>query len=165
MTDLAEVLRRLPKLSPDELEQVRQRLSILRGMDAALTTFGGTSPSKDDAGAERVLSAIARILQQAGLEHVNTTMLRASPAFPAFRKKLPTLMEYLSKVSPNAIEQSAVLLVGVDLLRRYLIKQKLPVGSRVLMQHIHRVPAVLDLQFPGYAAAGMLGWIARRPTS
>ena len=40
-----------------------------------------------------------------------------------------------------------------------LCRMEVAVSARTLMSHIHRLPAVINKSFPGYAQAGHLGKI------
>jgi hypothetical protein len=148
-TELKTVLDTLPKLTADELQRVRSGL-------AALSSLGGAKPivrgPEDDA--DWVLLGITSFMQNAGLDMSGPAQLRGSH-FAAFRNKMPALMHFINRAGDKN-KQRALLHLGLDLLHENMTAIGLAVTSRTLMQHVHRIPGVIDRSFPGYAQAGLL---------
>jgi hypothetical protein len=150
MTDLENILALLPKLSALDLNEVRKRITFLRS----------TSVVVDDG--TLVLESLAYFMKRVGSEFFSIEALKASPQFPSFRDKLPVVMRYLRSAKLSQVEQRYVLDLAFDLLYRFIAKRGQPVGPRLLMAQVHRIPDVLNNQFPGYASSGLLRMIARR---
>lgn len=162
-----EILKVLPKLSVDELLTIRGRIAYLLPLKGvSLKTLPAVSesppaaPSNSDT--DLVLEQIDAYLRGKAIEFTTVQLLRASPQFRSFRDKVPGVMTFIRNATTERNEQRLLLDLAIDLLYRYLIKRGLPVGGRILMQQIHRVPDVINAQFPGYAQAGMLPMIVRR---
>jgi hypothetical protein len=142
----------LPKLDAAELAEVRQHLALLR-------TLAGEGPV--DVDEQLVIDAISIVLRENGMG-ASIEQFTGSSAHVSFKEKLPDLHAFLALASKQRNEQRAILYVGVSLLYDHLIKFGIPVGTRVLMTHIHRVPEFINAAFPGYTRAGLLPWIMHR---
>lgn len=157
---LQTVLNTLPTLGATELEQVRVRTLALLKL-SGVTVPNATRGKAADPDVEMVMEVIHDVLREHGLM-VRQEQLHTTAAYQTFAKKVPAIMAYLRQCVTNKNQHKAILRIGFELIHRYLAKQSLPAGTRVMMAHVHRIPEVIDTQFPGYAAEGMLGWIARR---
>lgn len=146
---LAAVIAQLPNLDPAELAEVRERI-------AALRMLAGSGPV--DIGEQLVIDAIHAVLRNNGMG-ASLEQVTKSSVHTSFVEKLPAIHEYLEKASSERNVQRAILQLGVDLLYRHLTSHGIPVGVRVLMAHIHRVPEFINAAFPGYAELGMLHWV------
>ena len=176
------VLAALPSLSVTELQQVNQHSKALLalggvangaapvaiGTTVGTAHFGHQVPAPPAApalapeiagGADLLLHAIAGQLRRLGSDYAHAGVLRrAAPA--GFAAKAAAVTDYLDRAAVrNRVEQAAVLAIGVELLYNEMTRQGLAVSSRTLLNHAHRIPAVLNAAFPGYAQGGVLGWI------
>ncbi len=149
--NLHDILSLLPQLSSAELARVRQETIVLMGTQA--------QSNPDD---NLVLDAIVRTITSLGMGPCNAAVLRNGQQYPAFAKKLPRLIEYLDKVTRDRQQQMGLLDLGFELLYHDLTKMGVPISAWTMMNHIHRLPAIFDLHFPGYARAGMLGMLFRK---
>lgn len=156
MGALDEIVVRLPTLTPAELEMLRARISVL------LSLSSGHVVREEGNDAKWVLQSILDVLSAIGVEHVGVAALLRSPDYRAFSHKVPEVLRYLAKSNLQKNELHAAMRVGIELLYRNLVQIGVTTTSRTIMQHFHRVPAVLNKAFPGYGEAGMLGWIVRR---
>lgn len=152
MGDLKTILRDLPKLKPAERERVRVCLASLKSNIVPLT-------AEPDDDCDQVLNAIVATLKKSGVEFVSVPRLRNSQGYRAFTEKVNEVMVYISKATTNKVQQRAILQLGVELLYRNLLELKLPATAYLLMAQIHRLPAVLNRAFPGYAESGLLFWV------
>ncbi len=148
------VLKDLPLLTTDEREAIKARI-VARG---TLETNTVSSQMGDEV---LVLEAIVDVVQRLSGEVVSVYELRRMNGYTGFKTKAISLLETLGKSSGTRLKKIAVLTLGIELLYRDLRDQLLPCSSRTLMRHVHRVPAVLDTNFPGYAESGLMGWITR----
>lgn len=150
--------KRLPELDRGELELLRTRINALLHLkgsepDAAPLTDQPLPPTDD---ALFLLASISDVLRQNGLEFADVSMLQRSNSFASFRNKTPGLMEYLSNAAQMRQHQLAIFRLGVWLLYKDMTSRGLAVSARTLMNSVHRVPAVINAAFPGYASSGML---------
>lgn len=166
MTTLLKIVRLLPALSDTELIELVARIKSLREVGHALVGVGASVASDE----QLVLDVIGQQLARMGVEYPPAALLLLAARKKladghSFREKIPPLMQFLSRAHPTLIGQRAILALGVELLYRDITARGLVVTHRTLMAHIHRVPPVLDRHFPGYARAGLLGWVVDKPAA
>lgn len=162
MSDIEEVLKRLPKLSAAELSQVKARLNALAGGGL------GAAPERRTSGkwawGDFLIDCIANTLRNALGVTPSRDMMKGMRAYSTFQNRLPMVEEYLNRAAPNHAQRLAIARVGVDLLYAYLTRPGRAVGAVSLMQDIYRLPEVLEAQFPNYAKLGIMHMVARRVT-
>lgn len=159
--DLKSIEAQIFKLDPDELSHLKRRIDTMLTA-AGRKTSGHLIPSKDhDADEHWMLAEICSVLQSRGLGVLYPARLRTMRGMDAFREKLPALAGYIKRAAPKQIQRRAIFRLGVELLYDNLVEMNVPITEVTLLGHIHRLPAVLDVHFPGYAASGMLAWIIR----
>lgn len=161
---LKAIFAALPKLTADELEEVRTRIAVLRGLSgpvARIDTPSGTIASGSQI-EHIVLEAIRYILMDNGVLF-SVQQATHSPAYPSFKRKLPDIQDYVYAVSTRRIDQQAIVSLGIDLMYSHLFRLGIPVGARVLMTNVHRMSEFINRAFPGYARAGTLSWIISHP--
>ena len=150
----------LDNLSIDELilleKEIQQKLKPARQFLPDVTSSSESNEAND------VLSLICDVLQSMGVEYPVLSVLQRNAGFKAFKEKLPGLFRYLQKSGLNKNEQRAVLRVGILLLYENLMQMGLPISAARVMQHTHRIPSILENQFPGYASAGLLRMLVSR---
>jgi len=151
-SELQPVLRRLPKLSDEELEQVRVRVQGLLSIRTGRTTV-----KPNEVG--WLLTGVATELKRRGL----------------FTSRLTTFNKIVSGCAAAAAEVEAHLLtavghelklpekmalgrVAVRALADYL-EGHVTIGPKVLLQNLSKIPEAVDCAYPDYQAAGMLGWV------
>lgn len=157
MADLQEILVSLPRLSKQDLEQLRGRISFL---------LGSSAPSADtalgDPDCELVLDAILAIIRSAGGGSVPVVMLKRSSQYREFKKKVPVVLDaFRRQKDMSAVKLRALVRVSMQLLQQDLQQIGIAVTARTLMSHVHRLPAVLDKNFPGYLHAGLISVVVR----
>lgn len=119
------------------------------------------APPHDDGGEGITLDALCEVLSSQGVEHVSKTVLLRSQNIRTFRTKLPAVFKYLDGIV-SRVERRAILILAFRLLYDDLLAQNIPISSGVMIQHVHRLPAVLNKHFPGYAQSGVLRMLVRR---
>ena len=160
----AAILAALPHLPVADLQQVEQRCKALRGLgNAGAADLADSAPGAADSDSEVILRAISEQLRRLGAEFASVPVLRRA-ATASFRAKAAEVMDYIRASGiTNRVEQAAVATVAVELLYENMTQMGVMVSSRTLLAHVHRLPAALNRAFPGYAAAGILCWIVRKP--
>jgi hypothetical protein len=77
--------------------------------------------------------------------------------FPSFKGKCPALIEYLEAAGiKSKTQQWAVLMEGFRILYQDLTAIGLATDASMLMRHVHRLPALLNKEYPGYAELQVL---------
>lgn len=158
MSDLEAVLAALPQLSPDERAAVEARLKALRALSGGLPApeaQDSASPAPTDDAVGEVAESIARVVLRKSGERVAAAGLRRV-AGAGFREKAEGVVAFAGSHAPDRVRRRALLDLGVGLLYAAILEQGGSASSRTLMQQLHRLPAILDEAFPGYASAGLL---------
>jgi hypothetical protein len=155
---LNDVLSKLPLLSLTDLDRVRQKIGMLRSVSGNSAPLQGATSGGD---AVLVLEAIAGVLGGVGVEHCSVTMLQKSPQYSSFARKIPVLMQYMNGLNTRN-EKRAFLCEAVRLLYEDLCGMNIAVSARTVMAHAHRIPAVVNKAFPGYAQGGFLAMVVRK---
>jgi hypothetical protein len=146
---LAGVLAFLTNATPDERAKVRAALD-------ALAQFGGSPVERKLARQDDVLlDIIVDYMTRKGCDLSLPTVLMAGKHYGTFKKKCVPVYEFVKPVGGRN-EQRALLRIGIAELYADLTRMNLAVTSRLMMAHIHRLPAVLNRAFPGYAKIGAL---------
>lgn len=149
---LSDVLKELPFLERNDLMAIRARVN-------ALLTVGGGPAGKvqsvrDDVA--WVLDIVASFSKNVGIGASEGGMLRKI-APTGFADKVAGVLAYLERAGcRDARDKRAALTTGLDALHRDLTSLRLASSPKLLMMHLHRIPSVVNREFPGYAAAGIL---------
>ena len=156
--ELKKVLELLPGLSAPDLSQVEQRLRALRALTTPLLSL--PSGEIERPFEDMVLDAIITTMLDRAGESVPRVHLQKSPQLSAFRKKLLPLSKFFAGLERN--QQRALLHLSIKLLYDNMLQMNIPITGRLVMQHIHRLPAVINRHFPGYAQHKLLPMIIRQ---
>lgn len=160
--DYDRVVEALPRLSPEERERVASRLAALRALSGApVPTAPAGEQAAPESAVDEVLAAVCAVVLRASGERASVHALRRDRQTRALAAKVGPLQEYLAACARTRVERRALLELGTRLLYDQLREGGYPASARTLVAHAHRIPAVVDASFPGYAAAGMLGMILR----
>jgi len=150
MTDaFIEILKLLPHIDVAEMEQLYTRLTY---------AARGPSPHSIYNGDEALIAdAICGVLSSRGMDYAPLPLLCRWQGYRAFRAKVPSIMKFLRQgAKPSRSELAALAYFTVELLMEDMHSMNLAIGARNLMNHIHRIPAVVNQCFPGYARSGLL---------
>ncbi len=154
-----DVLSRLSSFSREQLEQIESKIRFLKS--------GNANPAPEiSSDAELMLIAITDYYSSHGLEHTQPGALRKVSSFASFKTKVESVTQYLAKASAplNRIERLAMFRVAIELLYANMVEMSVPVSTRTIMNHVHRIPSVLNRAFPGYAKMAVLHIVVRKPT-
>lgn len=165
MTNKETITQNLPALSEKELRELRARIDfLLRGCHQRSPPSSRNGNGKSDGQEDpvlMVLEVIHRLCRDHGLESRPLEALRASQGYAAFAEKVPQVLASLGAKEFNLVELRTLLRLALGLTLEELAAMGAPVSASVLMNHVHRVPGVLDTHFPGYREAGMLRLVVR----
>lgn len=168
MPNKESITQNLPVMTEKELRELRARIDfLLRGSHqrSPPSSSSSSSSSRNGNGQEdpvlMVLEVIHRLCRDHGLESRPLEALRASQGYSAFAAKVPQVLTSLGAKEFNLVELRTLLRLSLGLTLEELTAMGAPVSASVLMNHVHRVPGVLDTHFPGYREAGMLKLVVR----
>lgn len=160
MTEKKKLQAMLNALTDDEVA------NVAKWAGARLSQAGLGAPTAEAALSSPelfVLASLADYVKRAGLGFEGVERLRAASGFPAFRQKIAPLMAFIEKQRcKNQNEKRLLLLFGFELIHEDITRLEIAADARSLMNHVHRMPAVFDSNFPGYGAQGYLGMIVQR---
>lgn len=155
MTPYDEVVSLLPKLSSDEKKRIVERLKA----EGNVTGFEAAHRETDE---RMVVDALCEIVNSNGLGPVHPTAVRRFSGYKAFTAKLPDLVAFLTKNIRTRNSRRMALELGFRLMLADFRKRQIPPALPTIMAQVHRIPALLDSAFPGYAANGLLNWIGEQ---
>jgi len=153
--DVKAIEAAIPKLSDEELAKLESAIAARRAIGGKL---GKTETMTTGLPADvvMVLETLADFMKYNGSDPAPAAMLAKTSNFAAFKVKVPFVMESLKLSALKKNETRAVLRSAISMLYERMTDQGLDTTSRRMMDHIHRLPALLDVHFPGYAKAGLL---------
>jgi len=160
------MLSQLHTLSGTELALLKNAVSAMQalsgGAPAVVTT---PKEAKEEDATYMVLDVICEFMKAKGADFTSPTVLRKTKHYSAFRQKIMEdgMLDFYKKAAGNnRVALRALMRVGVKLLYQNLIELELPTNSRNMMAHMHRLPAVINRAFPGYAESGLLRMLIKR---
>lgn len=112
--------------------------------------------------AEVVLDCIVDFCRSKNLDIGHISALRRSAVWPSFNEKVPELMKLIRSVTKRRVEQRVLMWISLQKLYEHGMPPGVAMTCTVCMGRIHQLPAMLDLAFPGYAGAGLLGAVVRQ---
>lgn len=157
---LKQVLALLPLLSPEELQEVRARAGFLGKMSSPKHA---AKMQEEYAGDDvtLVLDVLCDVARSVGVDVVAPHVLRKSQQLRDARQKIAPVLEFIRAHARGPVRERALLRTGIRLLYDDLVEMGFPVSARTLLSHLHRLPAIFDRHFPGYARSGILGIVIR----
>lgn len=153
---LAKAVRATRGLNTNELQQLRNHISVLLQLGPA---SADRAVAISEAPEELVY--LAEHGRDRGGIPVATTDMMNGAHYDAFKQKLPRVRAFISQVGSKTA-QRALFKLGLVLLERSMRAQGVAPTYVSLMQQLHRVPGLINREFPGYAANGMLKLIIRK---
>ena len=149
---LKTILQEIPRLSVADRDKVRQAL-------LACGSVGGDTPTPEanmSSMENMLLYAICEVVRSAQGEFVTPSVLSRMSNMASFRRKVPTIEGWLKSQKMRRNEEQALLITSVHYLYDNIVNMGRAVSAHRLCAEIHRLPSVMDEQFPGYARIGML---------
>lgn len=158
-TELAAILRLLPKLGPGEGDQVIERIKGFAPFNGALT---GRLSSTDEP--DWLLEGVFHTLRVRGLLGQEARpplrqVLRLAPEWKSLSVALRGLLKARMKEGEAHLPHVAYVALGrtvIDALASYLEGVKVPISLKTLLQNIDKLPQAIERCFPGYLRARML---------
>lgn len=162
---MSEIVSRLPKLSPEELGQLKRRIDAYVAMagvtvpkaEEHTVTAGATTDTSDEA---FVLGIVCDTVFRISGGRYTVPMLRKQPiTMKSLRRHLPGLIEFLKNV--DKAQRPGFLKLCVEMVYHNLQHLKIPANAPTVVKHLHRIPGLVDVHFPGYHKNGLLRHIIR----
>jgi hypothetical protein len=146
----------LPSLTSNQVKDLAARMKVLNQLPANKIHDGKTLFS------ELVIDAICQTLKKLNVDTPSPKALIKSSAYVSAQGKMDDLSEFFKKASSKRIVQLSLLKVAVELLYQDMVNwQGVAVSAHTILAQIHRLPAVLNRAFPGYADTGCLAAIVK----
>ena len=145
-----EILAALPRLEPDQLCNIQTVLSTVLGTKVA----SGIEPD------DWLYDAMRRVVGST----VAYSVFMKTNAAAQWRRKSPSVLSFMETTFPgiNRVLQNAVAQFLFEMLRDDLHSRQTPVTLGSMSINSDRIPAVFDLQFPGYRENGLASLILKR---
>jgi hypothetical protein len=85
-------------------------------------------------------------------------VFKKSPLYPKYKDGIARILVYVRETmgAKNRVEERKCLLILFRMLSRWMAGARIPLMLKSVVQQLDRVPALVDRQFPGYRAAGLL---------
>lgn len=155
---LTQAKRLIPLMTEKHHKELIQSINALRQLSGKSSIHAESAPEVKVN--DWTLIEIAELLTARGIEQTTPFMLRKRcPSITAYNEKVAGLMTYLDSVPK--VQQRALFRMGVVLLCNNLAEMGTPISGMSLMNHIHRIPSLINQAFPGYARFGLLSKIIR----
>jgi hypothetical protein len=133
------------------LSKIKAAIEVNSQFGASSKHGGRTNARQNDI----LLDIISDYMSRKGVDMSAPFVLSGGRHYSTFKNKSVAVYEYVKPVGARN-EQRALLRIGVSLLYADLERMGLAITSRLLMAHVHRIPAVINRAFPGYRKIGAL---------
>lgn len=153
---LAKAIRATKGLTTQELQELKAHCSVLLQLGP-----GSADRAVAISEAPEELVYLAEHGRDRGGIPVATTDMMNGAHYDAFKAKLPRVRAFISQVGSKTA-QRALFKLGLVLIERSI---RIVGGAPTyvtLMQNIHRMPGLINREFPGYASNGFLKLIIRK---
>lgn len=152
---LVKAVRATKGLTTSELQELRAHITVLLQLGPA---SADRAVAISEAPEELVY--LAEHGRDRGGIPIATTDMMNGAHYDAFKNKLPRVRAYISQVGSKTA-QRALFKLGLVLIERSLRAVGAAPTYVSLMQNLHRMPGLINREFPGYAANGILKLIIR----
>lgn len=151
MSNLDTIIELLPNLNKAEMQKVQAAVAMLAHQ-------GGQNgrPASPDV----LLGIICELCREERIELRGVDTMKQSVFYKGFVPKAEKVMEYVNEITDDRLKRIGIIRLGLHLLIADLRRTDRE-GVAQLMQNIHRLPACLDKQFPGYARLKLLHLVIR----
>jgi hypothetical protein len=156
MLTMKDYVTGLAGLTPKELDELGRRIKVLQ-------SFNGGSIPVDDSSDDAlfVLNRLANAMESVGVGRPSHYTLKRLPDKP-FMNKVPGIMKFFQTACHGRAEQACLMELAFSMLyKRQCRRPGYIPSARTIIAEVERLPALLDHAFPGYAAAGLLGYVLR----
>lgn len=153
-----EIVGSLPSLNADELKDLKKRIGTFVSVGAGASVISSPRDMSDE---ELCCQVILEIIALRGIGRISVSQLRATSGYNQFGKKVVLVMKFIREAIPGVRlhEQRVLLHLGVRMLCDNMNHLHVPITYGQVLRWFHRIPALINRAFPGYAACGLLGLV------
>lgn len=161
---MSELLRQVQNATREEKLEIYGALKAffsLRGEANPLKNLPSSvvASSNDEA---LYLSAICEELKDRGCDYSSPDMLRKHKHYPTWaRDKIHGLDAFFAREQFSRVQKLSILAFGIGAIVANLRHHRIPVTGGNILMNYHKLPALIDRQFPGYSERKLLRWIFR----
>lgn len=152
---LAKAIRATKGLSSQELQDLRTHITVLLQLGP-----GSADRAVAHSDAPEELIVIAEFCRDKGMPPVKITDMMVSSHYDTFRSKIEPVRKYIAQVGDKTA-QRALLRVALKQLHGDLVRKRYAISYVSYLDHFHRIPGIINREFPGYAQAGFMSLIIR----
>jgi hypothetical protein len=147
-----QLMQEIEKLEQNQRQELRSWLLISNSLGKADVT------TDEQAAADVICKTLDKL--SGGKLHI--LQLQRHNGWKAFAEKVPQVFDFIREGGcSDRLEMLMMLRIGVRYLYRDLTERGYTATAYTIMAQFHRVPAIINRQFPGFAACKLLGKIAR----
>lgn len=152
MDSFTILVNALPKLTPDQLKELKARATMLLGSPPS-----SAAPVSGPANmADHVLSLVVEYMQGKGIDGSGLAALRAANAYPHFKSSVDAAIKWFAPYFATRVELDAMLSLAIRLMHHDIKGRGWPVNSRTIMRSFHELPSIVEYHFPRYREMGIL---------
>lgn len=148
---VAQLMQEVTQLNAQERGRLLQQIKAFVGNGG-----GEQVETSDDLLA---LRCIMDALRDMGTETFGYERYKKHAGWKAFAAKVPPVLKFVRKAGDERVLHNAILSLGIKLLYQELTRAGYPVTGITIMAHFHRVPAMIEMAFPGYVKSGLLNLV------
>ena len=171
MTELKQIIGKLPKLTKVERQNLRQALDFFDGGKTKAATSAAPQVNVQD----WLTPGIIAELRRRGLEYSGLSEKRINGMAPDYLAESTAVMVYLrrkmlkskAQASTARLDHAELLGLGrviAQVLADYLQNVR-SINLKYMLTNISKVPDAIEASFPGYLGAGMLYMLVRSNVS
>lgn len=162
--NLTDILQALPSLSKTEQQRIMEAIRAGDQLDPLNPPIASLHPAAraSDSDLEVLLDALCTFLRDRGLGFASAPLLKRTHAYRAFRSNASFIGPWLKRSGMTRNEKRLLFSCVLPLLHQYLAQGNDTVGAGQMLKNMHKLPAIVDAQLPGYAHAGLLRLVIKK---
>lgn len=160
MAEFTDIISTLPRLSAEQLEEVRKRISALQALSGKTAGKIEAAPIQAADEFDYLLEGVLEEIRARGLGPTipGGFRIRKLKSFANYSEKSGRIKELLAKNLGPGIKRAEYRALGLILARS--LARSLEVWTEIsldtMLRNIDKIPDALDQAFPGYLNSGLL---------
>lgn len=161
---LTDILAALPSLSADERAAIVSAIKALTQLEGKALPAAPAAPALPaiNHDAELLLEAICDFMRDRGLEFSSSQLVKRTDGYRAFLRRSDFVPKWLEPSKLSRVEKRLFLAQMMPVLYEYLTWGQSAIGMKQMLLNAYKLPAVVEVQLPGYAKRGLLRLTIRR---